>query len=66
MRIRLLMSLDRLREKALMALAWGLPSGVAYWAAIRVGAHATQGRWSDQEVPALLFIDALKRWEDRR
>lgn len=40
-----------------------LPRRVAYWAAIRVGCHATTGKWSDQEVPSLAFMDALKRWD---
>jgi len=38
----------------------GLPSGSR---GIEVGAHATQGQYSNQEVPALTFMDALKRWE---
>jgi hypothetical protein len=49
-------------EKITIAMAWMLPRKLAYWAAIRVGAHATQGEYSNQEVPALTFIDALKRW----
>jgi hypothetical protein len=32
------------------------------WCAIRVMAHATQGRWSNQVVPDLLAMDALDRW----
>jgi hypothetical protein len=50
--------LDNLAAK----LAWLLPRKVAYWAAIRVGANATQGKYSNQIVPDLMFIDALKRW----
>jgi hypothetical protein len=53
------------REKLAMRLAWLLPRWVAYWAAIRVGAHATQGKWGSTEVPALPFMEALKRWEDQ-
>jgi len=44
-------------------LAFHLPRRVAYFAAVRVAAHATQGRWSHQEVPALTAMDAIKRWE---
>ena len=44
-------------------VAWLVPRRVAYWCAIRVGAHATQGEWGIQEVPLLTFADALKRWE---
>jgi hypothetical protein len=43
-------------------LAWRLPKPLVKWCAIRVGAHATQGPYSEQETPALLFTDALKRW----
>ena len=49
-------------ERFHMWLAWRLPRRLAYWAAIRVGAHATQGQYSDQVVPELGFMDALKRW----
>lgn len=40
-----------------------LPRKVAYWATIRVGANATTGKYSNQVLPELLFMDALKRWE---
>jgi len=46
-------------------IAFRLPRSLAYWCAIRVGAHATQGKWGNQIVPELLFVDALKRWDDR-
>lgn len=46
-----------------MDLAWALPRDVAYWAAIRVGAYATQGKWGNESPTDLLFMDALKRWE---
>ena len=49
-------------ERMWMWLAWKLPKPLVKWCALRVGAHATQGRYSNQEVPALLFMDALKRW----
>ena len=44
-------------------LAWVLPHEVVYWCAIRVGSHATQGKWSSQDVPELRFMDALYRWK---
>jgi hypothetical protein len=50
-------------EKITIALAWRMPRKLVYWCAIRLGAHATQGQYSNQEVPALTFMDALKRWE---
>jgi hypothetical protein len=51
-------------EKIWIWLAWHLPRPLVYWAAIRMGAHATQDPYSDQIAPDLLFIDALKRWKD--
>jgi len=50
-------------ERVWRWLAWKTPHGLVYWCAIRLMAHATQGPWSNQEVPALLAMDALKRWE---
>jgi hypothetical protein len=35
---------------------------LAYWCTIRVGAHATTGKWSNQIVPELTVADALQRW----
>jgi hypothetical protein len=54
-----------LRERVAFRLAWLLPRDVAMWATIRVGAHATQGKWGSTEVPALPLMEALKRWDDR-
>lgn len=50
-------------EKIWIKLAWALPRKLVYWCSIRLMANATQGRWSNQEVPALTAVDALKRWE---
>jgi len=44
-------------------LARRLPRKLVYWAAIRLGAYATSGKYSNQEVPSLNFFDALKRWK---
>jgi hypothetical protein len=46
-----------------LSLAWLLPKRLVYWSSIRLMAHATQGEYGAQEVPALLAMDALKRWE---
>lgn len=54
----------RLAERLAILVAWSLPRHIAMWAAVRVGAHATQGRYSNQIVPELLFFEALKRWEE--
>lgn len=42
------------------------PDRMVYWCAIVLGAHATTGEYSNQEVPRLTFCDALKRWEADR
>jgi hypothetical protein len=55
--------ISRMSEKALLFVVWKLPRKLVYWCAIRVMAHATQGQYGNQEVPALLAMDALKRWE---
>lgn len=55
------------RERFVIALAWRLPRWLVYWCFIRVAAHATQGKYSETEVPSLTAMDALKRWyEDNR
>lgn len=54
---------ERIKEDVTMWFAWRLPKYLVYWAAIRLIAHATTGKYSDQEVPALAAMDALKRWE---
>jgi hypothetical protein len=51
-------------ENVWIKIAWLLPRRLVYWCAIRLGVNATQGEWSDQEVPALKFFDALKRWDN--
>jgi hypothetical protein len=50
-------------DKLIMWIVWRMPKRVVYWCAIRVGAYATQGRYSKQNVPSLLFMDALQRWQ---
>jgi hypothetical protein len=54
---------DHWKEKVNIAIAWSLPRSLVRWCAVRVGAHATQGAHSNQVVPDLLFMDALKRWD---
>ncbi len=57
--------LSKMREKALVWIVWHLPRPIVYWSAIRVGAHATTGLYSNQIVPDLTYMDALKRWDDK-
>lgn len=49
-------------ERALMAIAWRLPRSIAYWAAIRVMAHATTGKHGNTLVPELRATEAIERW----
>uniref|UniRef100_A0A6M3XZD9 Uncharacterized protein n=1 Tax=viral metagenome TaxID=1070528 RepID=A0A6M3XZD9_9ZZZZ len=44
-------------------IAWKIPKLLVYWCAIRVGAYATTGEYSNQEVPILTFMEALRRWQ---
>lgn len=57
---------NRQLERLLLRLVWKLPRTLVMWCAIRVGAHATTGRYADQVVLELTFTDALQRWEVRR
>jgi len=45
-------------------LSWKLPKRLIYFCAIRLMANATTGSYSDQIVPELKAMDALKRWEN--
>lgn len=49
-------------EKITIAIAWRLPRSLVYWCAIRLLVNATQGPYSNQIVPDLNAMDALKRW----
>jgi hypothetical protein len=57
------MNLEVAKEKMQMWVAWKLPRWLVRWAAVRLIAHATQGKYGNQEVPALNAMDALKRWD---
>lgn len=50
-------------EKTMMWFVWKLPKSLVYWCAIRLGAHATTGKYETQIVPELNFMDALQRWK---
>ncbi len=52
------------REKLAMWIAWKMPRWLVKWCSVRMGAHATTGEYSSQNVPDLSFMDALKRWDD--
>lgn len=54
----------RTKERVTMKIAWMLPRSVAMWAYVRVGAHATTGKYENTVVPELSMLDALGRWPD--
>jgi hypothetical protein len=45
-------------------LAWKLPRKLVMWAAIRLTAFATSGKYSNTVVPELTAMDAIARWEN--
>lgn len=45
-------------------IAWHLPKQLVLWAAVRLMSHATIGKYSDQVVPELTCLEALKKWEN--
>lgn len=51
-------------EKFYIWLAGKLPRRLVYHCAIRLGAAASTGKYETQIVPTLLFMDALKRWDE--
>jgi hypothetical protein len=52
-----------MKEKIAMWFAYKLPKRIVYWAAIRMAAYASSGRYSTTIVPHLTVMDALERWE---
>ena len=44
-------------------IAFKLPKGLVYWASLRLLAHATSGKYSNEGVPSVSAIDAIDRWE---
>ena len=49
-------------DKLWLWIAYRLPKSVVYWATIRLMTNATVGKYSNQIVPDLTAIDALRRW----
>ena len=50
-------------DKIYLWLAYKLPKRLVYWCVIRLGSWATVGKYSNQIVPELYFMDALERWD---
>ena len=53
----------RIKECLYRWLAYRLPRGVVYYAAIRMWAHASTGQWSNVEAPGVTLQEALTRWD---
>jgi hypothetical protein len=52
------------KESLLMWLAWKLPRGLAYWAAIRVITHASYKR-PTKKMDSLTPAECLKAWGEK-
>lgn len=63
MRIFIRWKWTQFKEWAWIKLAWAMPRTLVKWCAIRLMANATQGEYSNQIVPDLTAMDALKRWD---
>jgi hypothetical protein len=50
------------RDRIAMWIAWRLPAVVVLWAATRLMAFATQGKYGSTNVPTLTAMEALNRW----
>lgn len=46
-------------------LAYRLPRRVVHWAAIRLMAEATSGKYGHTIVPSLPITEAIKRWSEK-
>lgn len=49
-------------DRLLMNLAWKMPKRLVSWCAVRVWVNASTGKWSDEEVLGIRFVEALDRW----
>lgn len=59
-----MLNMTHLKDGLSRWVAYRLPRRVVYFAAIRLGAHATGSpEHAATEVPELKFIDALASWE---
>lgn len=52
----------KMKDKIQMAIAWKLPKWLVKWAAVRLIAHATTGKYGSTVVPDLSAMEALNRW----
>ena len=52
------------KEKMALWIAHRMPRWLVKWCAVRLGAHATCGKYGNTIVSELTFMDALKRWDE--
>jgi len=57
--------IDKKADAIVRWIAWHLPRRLVMWCYVRVGAHATIGKFGDTVVPELKMMDALERWDHR-
>ena len=50
-------------ERIWIFIAWHLPKPLVKWCFVRLSVASGQGYYSNQSVPDLTCIDALKRWK---
>lgn len=55
---------NKIKEKLMMWIAYKMPKWLVYYCAIRLGSHATTGKYGHTIVPDMPFMVALKRWEE--
>jgi hypothetical protein len=63
--VNLAWSFREWHETTLLRIVRRLPRWLVYWCAVRLMAHATQGKWSNQCASDLTAIEALQRWNDK-
>jgi hypothetical protein len=51
-------------DKLQMFVAWRLPRWLVRWAAVRLVAHATTGRYGHTLTVKLTAVEALRRWDE--
>ena len=54
---------DKTKENIWKWIAWILPRELAKWAAIRLWAHATTGKYGYVNATSTTIIEALERWD---
>lgn len=56
--------IHRPAEKLMLWFVWKLPRKLVMWCYLRVGAHATTGRFGNTIATDITMMEALKRWDE--